>query len=297
MGGLDFAGGTPVHISSGTAALAISIFLGKRRGYGTERLAYKPHKTTYVILGTVFLWFGWFGFNGGSALSANLRAIQACIVTNLAASVGGITWMLWDYRIERKWSAVGFCSGAISGLVAITPASGFVGAPAAVLFGVVAGTVCNFATQLKFILGYDDALDIFATHGIGGIAGNLLTGIFAQASVAGFDGTTVIKGGWLDQHYIQLAYQLADSTSGFAYSFVVTTIILWVMHFIPGLSLRTDEEAEILGVDDADMGEFAYDYVGIDQEIGHTLDTGFTATGGNREPNHSLAASSVVEKS
>lgn len=94
-GGLDFAGGTPVHISSGTAALAISVYLGKRRGYGTESLAYKPHNTTYVILGTIFLWFGWFGFNGGSALSANLRAAQACIVTNLSASVGGLTWMLW----------------------------------------------------------------------------------------------------------------------------------------------------------------------------------------------------------
>ena len=127
MGGLDFAGGTPVHISSGTAGLAISIYLGKRRGWGTERLAYKPNNTSYVILGTVFLWFGWFGFNGGSALSANLRAAQACIVTNLAASVGGLTWMLWDYRLERKWSAVGFCAGAIAGLVAITPASGFVG--------------------------------------------------------------------------------------------------------------------------------------------------------------------------
>lgn len=126
-GGLDFAGGTPVHISSGTAALAISIYLGKRTGYGTEKLAYKPHNTTYVILGTVFLWFGWFGFNGGSALSANVRAASACVVTNLAASVGGLTWMLWDYRLERKWSAVGFCSGAVSGLVAITPASGFVG--------------------------------------------------------------------------------------------------------------------------------------------------------------------------
>jgi ammonium transporter, Amt family len=148
LGGLDFAGGTPVHISSGTAGLAISIYLGKRRGYGTDRLAYKPNNTTYVILGTVFLWFGWFGFNGGSALSANLRAANACIVTNLAASVGGLTWMLWvcpdphsfltmqsnhpllfqDYRLEKKWSAVGFCSGAVSGLVAITPASGFVGA-------------------------------------------------------------------------------------------------------------------------------------------------------------------------
>jgi len=127
LGGLDFAGGTPVHISSGTAALAISLYLGKRRGYGTERLAYKPHNTTYVVLGTIFLWFGWFGFNGGSALAANLRGTMACIVTNLAASVGGLTWMFWDWRLERKWSVVGFCSGAIVGLVAITPGSGYVG--------------------------------------------------------------------------------------------------------------------------------------------------------------------------
>jgi len=271
LGGYDFAGGTPVHISSGTAALAISIYLGKRRGYGTERLAYKPQNTTYVILGTVLLWFGWFGFNGGSALSANLRAVQACIVTNLAAAVGGITWMLWDYRIEKKWSAVGFCSGAISGLVAITPASGYVGSPAAIAFGVLGGTACNFATQLKFLLGYDDALDIFATHGIGGIVGNLLTGLFAQKSVAGFDGITEIAGGWIDHHYIQLGYQLADSVAGFAYSFVLTTVILWIMHYIPGLRLRTTEEAEILGIDDAEMGEFAYDYVGLEQEIGHSI--------------------------
>lgn len=160
LGGLDFAGGTPVHISSGTAGLALSIYLGKRRGFGTERLAYKPHNTTYVVLGTVFLWFGWFGFNGGSALSANLRAAEACIVTNLAASVGGLTWMLWDWRLEKKWSAVGFCSGAIAGLVAITPGSGFVNSPAAVLYGVMAGTICNFATQLKFVFRYDDCLDV-----------------------------------------------------------------------------------------------------------------------------------------
>ncbi|KAF8817250.1 ammonium transporter [Phlegmacium glaucopus] len=272
LGALDFAGGTPIHISSGTAALAISIYLGKRRGYGTERLAYKPQNTSYVILGTVLLWFGWFGFNGGSALSANLRAVQACIVTNMAASVGGLTWMLWDYRIDQKWSAIGFCSGAISGLVAITPASGFVGTPAAVVFGVLGGTICNFGTQLKFLLGYDDALDIFATLTIGGVVGDLLTGIFAQSSVAGFDGITNIPGGWLDHHYIQLAYQLADSAAGLTYSFVMTTIILWVMHYIPGLSLRASEEAEILGIDDAEMGEFAYDYVGLEQEIGHTLD-------------------------
>ncbi|KAF8514011.1 ammonium transporter [Hysterangium stoloniferum] len=293
LGGLDFAGGTPVHISSGTAALAISIYLGKRRGYGTERLAYKPHNTSYVILGTVFLWFGWFGFNGGSALAANLRAAQACIVTNLAASVGGLTWMFWDYRLERKWSAVGFCSGAIAGLVAITPGSGFVGAPAAVLFGVMAGTICNFATQLKFLFHYDDCLDIFASHAIGGIVGNVLTGLFAQSSVAYFDGITVISGGWLDHHYVQLGYQVADSVAGLSYSFVMTTIILWVMHFIPGLRLRlSNEEAEIIGIDDAEMGEFAYDYVGIDAELG-TGGSGATETfsayqGGmtTREPEH-----------
>lgn len=286
LGGLDFAGGTPVHIVSGTAALAISIFLGKRRGYGTERLAYKPHNTTYVVLGTVFLWFGWFGFNGGSALAANLRAVQACVVTNIAASVGGITWMLLDYRIERKWSAVGFCSGAISGLVCITPASGYVGAPAAVLFGVLGGAFCNFATQLKFILGYDDALDIFATHGIGGITGNILTAFFAQASVAGFDGFSEIPGGWLDKNWVQLGYQVADSVAGFAYSFVVTTAILWVMHVIPGLSLRAPEESEILGIDDAEMGEFAYDYVGLEQEIGHSVTNLRTSSRETQEKTH-----------
>jgi len=284
-GGLDFAGGTPVHISSGTAALAISIYLGKRRGYGTESLAYKPHNTTYVVIGTVFLWFGWFGFNGGSALSANYRATQACIVTNLAASVGGLTWMFWDWRLERKWSAVGFCSGAIAGLVAITPGSGFVGSPAAVLFGFMAGTLCNFATQLKFVFGYDDCLDIFASHAIGGMIGNILTGLFAQASIAGADGITFIPGGWLDHNYIQLGWQLADSATGFGYSFSMTTVILWIMHVIPGFRLRADVDSEILGIDDAEMGEYAYDYVGLETEL-HTTGDADLATGGGREPQH-----------
>jgi len=296
LGGLDFAGGTPVHISSGTAALAISIYLGKRRGYGTERLAYKPHNTSYVILGTVFLWFGWFGFNGGSALSANMRAANACIITNLAASVSGLTWMAWDWRIERKWSAVGFCSGAIAGLVAITPASGYVGVPASVAFGVVAGTGCNFATQLKFLLHYDDTLDIFASHAIGGVIGNLMTGLFAEAKIILYDGT-VLPGGWIDHNYIQLAYQLADSAAGLSYSFVMTTIILWIMHFIPGMRLRCSEETEIIGVDDAEMGEFAYDYVGIDTELGPRPEYPEGAVGGGREPEHHLKAdSSSLEK-
>ncbi|KAJ7590799.1 ammonium transporter [Mycena floridula] len=297
MGGLDFAGGTPVHISSGSAALAISIYLGKRRGYGTERLAYKPHNTSYVILGTALLWFGWFGFNGGSALGANLRAAQACIVTNLAASVGGLTWMLWDYRLEKKWSAVGFCSGAIAGLVAITPGSGFVGAPAAVLFGAMAGTLCNFATQLKFVFHYDDTLDIFASHTVGGIVGNILTGLFAQASVANFDGIAIIPGGWLDRHWIQLGYQLADSMAGMSYSFVMTTIILWLFHFIPFLRIRGSEEAEIVGLDEHEMGEYAYDYVGLEQELGHEVESrtgNSTLRDGGREPEHHHTSSEEV---
>jgi ammonium transporter, Amt family len=180
LGGLDFAGGTPVHISSGAAALAYSVMLGKRRGHGTHELNYRPHNVTHVILGTVFLWFGWFGFNGGSALGSNLRATMACVVTNLAASVGGFTWVLIDYRLERKWSAVGWCSGAIAGLVAITPASGYVPPWSAVVFGVVGALACNYATKLKFLIGVDDALDIFAVHGIGGIVGNLLTYVSHQ---------------------------------------------------------------------------------------------------------------------
>jgi len=134
---------------------------------------------THIVIGTVFLWVGWFGFNAGSALGANLRAVMAAVVTNLAACVGGITWCLVDYRLEKKWSAVGFCSGVIAGLVAITPGSGFVPAWSAVVFGVVAGIACNYATKLKYSLRCDDALDIFAVHAIGGLVGNILTGMFA----------------------------------------------------------------------------------------------------------------------
>ncbi|GMK58809.1 hypothetical protein CspeluHIS016_0602510 [Cutaneotrichosporon spelunceum] len=282
LGGLDFAGGTPVHISSGTAALAIALYLGKRRGYGTERLAYKPHSTALVVLGTVFLWFGWFGFNGASALSANLRAVQACIVTNLAASVGGLTWMLLDWRLERKLSAIGFCSGAVAGLVGITPAAGFVGAPAAVAIGVLTAAAANFGTKLKYVLRIDEALDVFASHGIGGLVGCILTGIFADARVAGFDGTTVIPGGWINRNYVQLGKQVADAVAGMGWSFTVTTLILWAMHFLPGLRLRCSEEQEIIGVDDAFLGEWAYDYVGMDREIGLEREMQETAMGETR---------------
>jgi len=269
MGGLDFAGGTPVHISSGAAALAYAMMLGKRRGHGTPELNYRPHNVTHVIIGTVFLWFGWFGFNGGSAVGSNLRATMACVVTNLAASVGGFTWVLVDYRLERKWTAVGWCSGAIAGLVAITPGSGFVPAWAAVVFGVVGATACNYATKLKFLIGIDDALDIFAVHAVGGAVGNLLTGLFAADYIAALDGVTVIPGGWLNHNWIQLAHQLADCVTGFSYSFGMTCIILFVMNLIPGLSLRVSDEAEIQGIDEAELGEFAYDFVEKERDYIH----------------------------
>jgi Amt family ammonium transporter len=267
LGGLDFAGGTPVHIASGSAALAYSLMLGKRRGHGTHELNYRPHNVTHVVIGTVFLWVGWFGFNAGSALSANLRAAMAAVVTNLAASVGGVTWCLMDYRLERKWSTVGFCSGVIAGLVAITPGSGFVTPWASVIFGIVGAIACNYATKLKFLLRVDDALDIFAVHGIGGIVGNLLTGLFAADYIAHLDGATEIDGGWINHNYIQLGYQLADSVSGMAYSFFGTCIILFILNLIPGLSLRAPEEDEIMGIDDAEIGEFAYDYVEVRRDI------------------------------
>jgi len=271
MGDLDFAGGGPVHMTSGVGALAYSIWLGKRKGYGTTALAYKPQNTTFVVLGTVFLWFGWIGFNGGSALASNMRAAQAVIVTNLAASVGGLTWMLLDWRLERKWSAVGFCSGAISGLVGITPAAGYVGAPSSLAIGVLTAIACNFATKLKGVFGYDDALDIFATHGVGGAVGALLTGIFADSRVAGFDGITEIPGGWLNQNYIQLGYQLASTCAIIGYTFVVTMIIVVALDYIPGLSLRASEEAELVGMDEDQIGELGYDYAFVrrDVDYGH----------------------------
>jgi len=292
LGGLDFAGGTPVHISSGTAALAISIFLGRRKGYGTESLAYRPNNVAYVVLGTALLWFGWNGFNGGSALGANLRAVMAIVVTNLAAAVGGLTWMFWDWRLEKKWSVVGFCSGAVSGLVAITPGSGYVSAPSAIAFGVIGATACNFATGLKGLLGYDDALDIFAAHGVGGIVGNILTAFFADNRVASFDGSIPIPGGWINRNWIQLGYQVADSCAGFGYSFVVTMILLFAIDRIPGCHFRSSEKDEIVGIDLAQVGEeiqflmLPESYVGDIEQNAATLAASKSING--ESPSHSM---------
>jgi Amt family ammonium transporter len=273
-GGLDFAGGTPVHISSGAAALAYSLMLGKRRGHGTHELNYRPHNVTHIVIGTVFLWVGWFGFNAGSALAANMRAVMAAVVTNLAASVGGMTWCLLDYRLERKWSTVGFCSGVVAGLVAITPGSGYVPAWSAVVFGVAGAVATNYATKIKFLLHIDDALDIFAIHAVGGLVGDLCTGLFAADYIAHLDGFTVIPGGWLNRHWIQLATQLGDGVAGFVYSFAGSCLILFLLNFIPGFHLRASEEDEIMGIDDAEVGEFAYDYVELSRDVVNGFEDG-----------------------
>jgi Amt family ammonium transporter len=196
---------------------------------------------------------------------------MAALVTNLSACVGGIAWCVVDYRLEKKWSCVGFCSGVVAGLVAITPGSGYVAPWSAVVYGITAGMVCNFATQLKYWLNADDALDIFAVHGIGGVLGNLLTGIFAARDVARLDGYSEIPGGWVDRHWVQLAVQLADTAAGMTYSFVMTCIILLAIstlsRWLPALKLRASAEQEELGIDDVEIGEFAYDYVELVRDV------------------------------
>lgn len=271
LGGYDFAGGTPVHIASGSAALAYSFMLGKRRGHGTFELNYPPHNTTLVVLGTVFLWVGWFGFNAGSALSASLRAVMAAVVTNLAAVVGGVAWCAMDLRLEGKFSAVGLCSGIVAGLVAITPGSGFVPPWSALVYGILAGVVCNYATKIKLLVGIDDALDIFAIHAVGGLLGDFLTGIFASKHIAGLDGT-VIKGGWVNGHWLQVPIQLADGLTGGAYSFTLSCLILFAISYIPGFHLRVNDKQELMGIDASEIGEYAYDYVEVARDVATNIE-------------------------
>jgi Amt family ammonium transporter len=182
-------------------------------------------------------------------------------VSNLAASVGGLTWMLMDYRLERKFSALGFCSGAIAGLVCVTPGSGYVTPASSIAFGICGGIACNLAVKLKHIFDFDDALDVFAVHGVGGVTGNILTGVFAQRSVTLLGGSPIEIGGMLDGHHVQVAYQLASSVAGLGYSFIVTYVILFILDKIPGLNLRMDQEEEEIGVDESELGEVAYYFV------------------------------------
>ncbi|KAJ3317757.1 hypothetical protein HDU76_001067 [Blyttiomyces sp. JEL0837] len=257
-GGLDFAGGGPVHIASGFAGLAFCIILGKRRRVGQEE--FKPHNLVNVFLGTALLWFGWYGFNGGSAAAGTARATMAAAVTHIATAAGSLSWPLWDYMWTGKLSGLAFCSGAVAALVAITPASGYVAPWAAIIIGATAGVVCNISCRVKGFFGFDDSLDAWGVHGVGGFLGNILTGIFAQKWIAALD-TTVINGGWVDGFYKQVGYQFAGSTAIAAYSFVLSYIILFGINMIPGLHLRPVEDDELLGGDLGEMGEVAYELV------------------------------------
>lgn len=244
LGGLDFAGGTPVHIASGAAGLAFAIVMGRRHNMENVE-EFKPHNMSSVFLGTALLWFGWFGFNGGSELAANARAGNAILVTNISTCSAALTWILIDYHFRGKPSGFGFCSGAIAGLVAITPASGYVAAPYAVLIGVFAAMACYGFIAIKHRFGFDDALDVFGIHGIGGVTGNLLTGIFASNTIAASDGTS-IPGGWIDGNFIQILIQLAGSVAGLSWSFGVTFLLLKIMQKVPFLNLRLEKEDELL---------------------------------------------------
>jgi Amt family ammonium transporter len=245
---LDFAGGGPVHIASGWAALAYALVLGKRKHTG-EASHGKPHNPTLVFLGTVLIWFGWFGFNGGSALNASIRAMVAAFNTNAAASTGVLGWVMVDYiRYKGKFSVVGACSGAIAGLVGITPAAGYVSPWIAALIGFLTSVVCASVQDLNKWLHIDEGMDVFKLHGIGGMCGSFFTGIFAQQWVSALDGFTLAPGG-LDGVGIQIGRQFAEITAISAYSFIVSAILLLILKYIPFMHLRVSEEAEMIGLD------------------------------------------------
>ncbi|MBA2597385.1 MAG: ammonium transporter [Chloroflexia bacterium] len=249
-GALDFAGGTVVHITAGVAALVAASMLGKRIGFGQGSL--EPHNLTYTVLGAGLLWFGWFGFNAGSALGANGLAVNALVVTNTAAAMGALAWMTASWIRHGHPSVLGLAAGAVAGLVAITPASGYVNVTSSILIGLGAGVFCFFAVDiLKRNVGVDDALDVFAVHGVGGIWGALATGLFATTSInpAGFDGLFYGNPG-------QLLKQTVAVGAVAAFTAVVTWVILKFVDITVGL--RVPEQEEVLGLDTTTHGEVAY---------------------------------------
>ncbi|GAB4342260.1 MAG: ammonium transporter [Candidatus Abyssubacteria bacterium] len=251
LGALDFAGGLVVHISSGVAALAAVLAVGKRRGYGEERLL--PHNLTMTLLGAALLWFGWFGFNGGSAISSGSLATSAFVVTHVSTAAAAFSWMIVEWAHRGNPTVLGAASGAVAGLVAITPASGFVGPVSALMIGGAAGAVCYFAINLKNRFGYDDSLDVVGVHGVGGTLGALATGLFASTAInsAGADGL-------LFGNPSLLMTQALTVAAAWAYSFCVTFIILKVLDLTMGL--RVHEEHEVTGLDLTQHGESGYNY-------------------------------------
>ena len=238
-GVLDFAGGTVVHINAGTAGLVTALVLGKRLGYGSENMA--PHNLTLSVIGASLLWVGWFGFNAGSAVAANGSAGMAMAVTQIATAAAALAWMFAEWMFRGKPSILGIISGAVAGLVAITPASGYVDPMGALIIGGIAGVGCFWgATILKNKMGYDDSLDCFGVHGIGGVIGALLTGVFAVKAIGGTSGL-------LEGNAGQVMIQLEGIFATIIYSGVATFIILKVIDAIMGL--RVDEETEVAGLD------------------------------------------------
>jgi Amt family ammonium transporter len=241
MGALDFAGGTVVHISAGCAALAGALVL-KRRQVHIEKKEIPPANIPYVLIGTGLLWFGWFGFNAGSALGANALAVSAFATTNTAAAAAGLSWMFFDLLRGRKPSVMGFCIGAVVGLVAITPAAGFVAIPQSIFIGVVAAIISNLAVYYKQKSKLDDTLDVFPCHGIGGMVGMLMTGIFATKAV-----NAIGNDGWFYGNPSFFFTQLKAMGIAVGYSFAVSFIIFKFINFI--LPLRVSSTEEALGLD------------------------------------------------
>jgi len=238
MGALDFAGGSVVHVNAGVAGLVCAWFLGRRNGYGRE--AFEPYNLGFTMAGAGLLWVGWFGFNAGSAVAADGRAGLAMAVTHVAAAAGALAWMAGEWVVRGRPSLLGLCSGLVAGLVAITPAAGFVTLRSALVIGLVAGLACYWgATGLKRLLGADDSLDVFGVHGIGGIVGSLLTGVLASRTVGGAPGS--------------LATQAIGVGAVMAYSLAATAALLWLTNFAMGL--RVDEQSEQTGLDIAQHRE------------------------------------------
>jgi Amt family ammonium transporter len=249
MGALDFAGGTVVHISSGISALAAALVMGKRLGYPHEPMP--PHNLPFSVVGAAMLWVGWFGFNAGSALSSGALATSAFVATNTATGAAALSWMYAEWIVKGKPTVLGAASGAVAGLVAITPASGFVGPVSSIIIGGIAGVICFSACNFKARLGYDDSLDVVGVHCVGGTTGAILTGLFASKAVnsAGADGLFF-------GNPAQLGIQLVAVAVTLVYCFVVAYILLKVVDAIVGL--RVDEEDEVAGLDLSQHGETAY---------------------------------------
>ncbi len=249
LGALDFAGGTVVHINAGVAALAAVLVMGKREGYGRE--AFIPHNLPMTVLGAGLLWFGWFGFNAGSALAADGLATSAFVATHLGACAATLSWAATEWLVRGKPTTLGAASGAVAGLVAITPAAGFVGPMSAILIGLGAGIFCYLAVLAKPKLGYDDSLDVVGVHGIGGIWGALATGLFASKAVnaAGADGLFF-------GNPAQLGIQVLAVLATIVYSFVISLILLKIVDVI--LGLRVPREDEVAGLDLTEHQETGY---------------------------------------